>query len=351
MNPFRAAPACRAPGRIVPMILAGWLCLWAGQLQAGEARGPLRVANAFPPYLMFLTPAPHPAGLPSPGQIEMDLALDYAAVFVNRRSDAGAALLDMEMGLVTFSGNLGIADRLALGWRIPFAHMDGGFLDPFLDDLHEAFGLDNYGRESRPDNTFGYEMRSGDALWLTGKSGGFHPTDMSLSVAYGLLDHRETDLGALTASLAWHLKLPVGDVDHGLGSGKWDHGFSLAATADMGNWHLHLSPGWFLLASPDTPEPGFPVDSILSFFLGCEYAMNPDLSLLAQIDFHTAPFHGTRIRELDEESMQLAVGMVMSLSQRWAMELAFCEDLMPAVPDFTIHLGLRFTPRGPGRIP
>ena len=300
--------------------------------------GPLHVKNRFPLYFIFLTPRPAAAHVPSEAELQTEMSVDYSAVYFNHANSQWDFLTDMEITTVDLALAYGLSPRMAIKLEMPLIGMSGGFLDGFLKNYHDALGLPNYGREERPKNLFGYHVSKQGQTWIEGDSGGFRLADITLSLQYQLT--RPTSKSAFDASLLSRIKLPVGDVDRGLGSGHFDYGLYLPMQWSRRAWTFYLMPGLALLSDPDSPGPDVSARDSYSLFAGIGYAYTSRLNLLVQLNYFTSPIERTGIGELDGGGLELALGFQYALERNWALEFAFCEDLTRAAPDFNLHLGL-----------
>lgn len=318
-----------------------FLCLTVNAL-AGYEKGPLHVRNQFPPHLMFLTPQPDSPNVVPEDRFKFSLSADYSSVFVNETSANWSALIDMEMTVLDVSLEYGMMEYLTLSLDIPLVSMGGGFLDGFLEDYHDTFGFPNYGREKRPKNEFAYSLRKNRQEWFSAESGGLHLADGSISAKLSLVDE-ETGLfqkarfSSTSVSLAYTLKIPVGDEDRGFSSGGPDHGFSVLSQFRFSSFALYLNPSVIFLSDPQTSGPDISVNTIFGIFAGGEYALSDSWTLAAQLNYYTSPFENTGISQLDDDSLELGLGFTCELTPAMSLEFAFCEDLTHSVPDFNIH--------------
>jgi hypothetical protein len=92
----------------------------------------------------------------------------------------------------------------------------------------------------------------------------------------------------------------------------------------------------FLTPEPDTPNLIGTGQWLVSF--NADYT---SVYINEQSSFMTAPLSHTKIPPLDQNSLELALGVSYSVSNRLVFEFAFCEDLTRTAPDFTVHGGLR----------
>lgn len=324
-----------------------FLCIFLGfPAMAGAApgRGPLRVSNYYPPHLMFLMPAPAAPWDGEAGNWELDFAVGYAASFINEDSDRWRTVIDLEMTVLEFGLTLGLTNRFSVGADVRFASMSGGFLDGFLEDFHDAFGLPDYGRSQRPDNEFLYYVEKDGEQWFESEFGGMHPVDSSVSAEYLLTDRGDPRApgGRFTAALSYALKLPVGDETAGFGSGKLDHRVALPLRWTADPFALYLVPAFSLLSDPDTLGADVEVLNVIGTFLGAEWAFARNWSALAGLNFYTSPFENTGIGQFDDDSLQLDVGFIWNPAPDARLELSFSEDLTRPAPDFSLRMGLGY---------
>lgn len=309
---------------------------------AAPGQGPLRIRNYHPPHLMFLMPVPAAPWDGKAGDWELTPGVAYAASFVNEDSEGWRTVIDLEMTVLEFGLTAGLSRRLSLGAEVRFASMSGGFLDGFLEDFHDAFGLPNYGRDQRPENEFLYFIEKDGEQWLESEFGGMHPVDPSLSLEYRLTDHGEPRApgGRFTASLSYALKLPLGDETAGFGSGQLDHRVAVPLRWIGDPFALYLVPSFSILSDPDTLGADIRVRNVFGTYVSAEWAFARHWSVLAGLNFYTSPFEATGIEQFDDDSFQLDVGMIWSPAPDLRWEFSFSEDLARPAPDFALRLGL-----------
>lgn len=321
------------------LILLFSFSVFSTTICSAKGMGPLHAINRVPTHLMFLTPVPTAPADPAYGRLQTELDIDYARIFFSNRSTHWQTLADMEMTVVTFSLEYQLSRRFWIGAGIPIAGMNSGILDDFVEGFHETFGLPNNNRCGRSKNEFGYLLRKDGRDWISAKSGGFHLADSRVSLRMALL--RNTSNLPLNIDLQYLLKLPLGSADAGFGSGRFDHGLFLPMQLNSAPWSIYFMPGWILPAPPDTLGADVAVNPMGAAFLGVEYAPSPGLSLLGQVNFYTSPLETTGIRQLDQDSMELVLGISGQITSGTVLEMAFSEDLTRNAPDFSVHIGMK----------
>lgn len=307
--------------------------------QAGQE--PIPTQNRFPLSFLFLTPRPTSAQLPDPGSIHTAAALEYSSVFMEESNDHWELLADMEITVVELSITYGISSQLAIRLDAPVASMDHGFMDGFLAGYHAALGLNNYGREDRPDNDFAYHINKNSQPWVESEAGGWHLTDITVSVQSPLF------------SMAWppkwksaflsSLKLPTGDAKLGYGSGNVDLGLFLPSHWRLDNWSFFLMPGVIYHGDPDTLGAHVSAQNSFSFFVGTSYEYNEKWCWLGQIGYMSTSIEKTSISKIDDGAYGLTIGVRRTFNRQYNIEFAFTEDIFTrAAPDFNMRVGLNY---------
>jgi hypothetical protein len=303
--------------------------------------GPLQTSNRFPLHLLFLKPRPVPAQLPSRGDMESTLALEYSNTFFDYQNSRWNVLMDMEMLVADLSLVYGLTSKMAVRLDLPFVSMDGGFLDGFLENFHDAIGTSNYGREKRPKNTFEYRVTKDGRLWVQGDDGSVQMADVTVSTQIELFKLRNSP--KMAGSLLLSLKLPTGDSTRGLGSGQFDAGVYLPMQWSADQWSFFAMPGVAFIGDPDTQGAGIAACNSFSLFGGVAYDYSQNTTWLVQLNYYTSPLEETGLNALDKGALELDIGFHHRLAEHWLIEFAFCEDLTLALPDFNVRLGLRWT--------
>jgi hypothetical protein len=317
-----------------------WMSIqWLDTVHCTEL-GPLRAQQRYPLYIMFLTPEPDSPRLIEKRQFITSISLDYTSIYIDETSQEWSALMDMEMTVIDLSLTYGITNHLNVSLSIPWISQNGGFLDGPLETYHDFFGFPNYGRENGPVNKFGYHISVDGDDWFGARSGGLHLGESVVSVKMQLTDSGRRQ--GLSSSLLASLKIPTGDEDHGFGSGRYDQSLVLLNQFRMSPFVLYLNPGLVFLSDPETHGADIHVNDMITLLAGIEYKANETLSLMGQLNFVTSPFHNTGIEQMDQDSLELALGFAVWVSHDVIFEFAFSEDLTRTAPDFTVHGSLRY---------
>jgi hypothetical protein len=173
---------------------------------------PLRHHNPF--LQIYGLPAFQTAAVASPGGFVVGMSFDIMNDADDTESDTEQLIIDGETTTVALSVRRRILDRLELGIDVPYVRHSGGFLDGFIKDWHDLFGLSNARREGPEDQLRHSYVSNGTTLaGLDSSVSGIGDIQLSAAVPFSRVTVRAS------------VKLPTGDPDKLTGSGAAD--FSL----------------------------------------------------------------------------------------------------------------------------
>ncbi|MER3423335.1 MAG: hypothetical protein C4293_09035 [Nitrospiraceae bacterium] len=140
-----------------------------------------------------------------------------------------------------------------------------------------------------------------------------------------------------TVSLRVAVKVPSGDSRQFFGSGHTDLGIGLAAEKKVaerwilyGNWN-----GIF----PTGDIAGLTLQPAFSSIVAVEYLWSTRLSLVAQFDYFSSPFHNTGTRILDNGVTEVTAGFNYRLRQNLLWQVYGVENvdfITGSAADFTL---------------
>jgi hypothetical protein len=276
--------------------------------------------------------------LPLPSDTRLDAGAAVSATLLvsntlNVESNSHESLLvDGESDAYDFTYD----NRLAPGWRyrftLPVIHDSGGILDSVIDTWHEMLGFSRGNRPFYPKRLIDYSY-SGE-----GKVS---------------LDHPQTSIGDIAADVGWYaaddarrtvslwggLKAPTGSVADLTSDGAWDGALWAHAAIRWPRWQLAAEIG---VAQPFGDElfAGMAHRSSEFARFAATRVAGPLWSLRAQLDGQTGHVAGSDLRLLGP-SLQLTVGAVRRLGNRWRVQMGFAEDVaVNTAPDITFFLGI-----------
>lgn len=319
-------------------------------MQAPELRGPLPVRNQHPAQLTVMHLDPAGAGVLAAGATAVRTDFAYTSLFLFGGGPQGSWQMDGELLRAAVDAKLGLGAGLQLGLQLPFAHTSGGFLDSFIIDYHELFGLPDQDRSSNPRDQFLVEAgQGGQTVWSMDRSSA-ELLDVPVHVAWQVLPPTERALGL---TLRAGVELPTGDPRAGYGNGQLDAAFGVIGEYRFGGVGCTAQVQHTLAGTPaPSRSVGFRFEDVTSAGLGFELPVRDDLNLLVQAEWETSTLRNIDARLASRDQVLLWVGGRWSPSPRWSLEVGFAEDLVAkASPDFTAWVGMEWRLGGAGSKP
>lgn len=297
---------------------------------------PLQTRNEAALSRFALLPTLGETRLAPPSGPVLGAQLDLTNEFYLEPAGRETVRLDGETLNLQLQAHQRFGEHWELGVRASLLDLGGGFMDSFIENWHDWFGLPNGSREQRPQDEYRYQiLRDGEVL-IDRRDRSTGLGDTQVLVGYQAREGR-----------VWRaaLKLPTGKADR-LTGGSW----GLAAWvdqvlpfADAGRWRGQLSLG---AAAQETVGALDAFQRPAQAFgqLALQVQLWGPLSGLGQLYAHSALYEGLE-SDVADPGLQLALGGRWTVNANWAVDLAFQEDLIVnASPDFSLLLGLRYRP-------
>ncbi len=338
---------------MISSFIFGILCLFllciSDPAQARDITA-LQVRNQNPFVQIFGIPPTGRAVVLPQGRFEASMGMNISSHnaasrdFQEPAADE-AILLDGETYRTVLELRYGLMDRLEIGGRFPYVMHRGGFLDDFVIDWHDLFGLPQGSRKTSPHDRLAFRYFRDGVFEFNLDENAQGPGDVGLFAVWQLLQSE--------ARVPWDialrvdLELPTGDSDHLLGSGSTDLAFSAAAArrgkTGWGDLLLFGSAGLLVMTDGDIlPDQQRNFAGFGMMGVGLRPWSQVDFKL--QMDAHTAIYEDTDLDPLGSPSVQLALGGTLHFSEKTTLDLAVIEDIaVETAPDVTFHLLLRRT--------
>lgn len=295
--------------------------------------GPLQVKNQFPLFLTVDSPRLESAST----QTSFTAGFSYSSVYLVHSSASWMVNLDMEVADLDLRYKKNIPGLFELGIEVPFLSFSSGFMDDFLKGYHNAFGFSDYGRSSRPENDFLYEVRYNGNPVIRGRDGRIGLGDIRLSAK------REIWSGDPVVSLRAEIELPTGDASAGFGSGDFDTGLALLVNKRLGEKFMSYANIGVVFPGKLKAERDIDMKTFLYGGAAIEAGPWRRFSFLGQILFQGSPLPRTSIPQVDRTAALLSFGARYSVRKN-SLELSFTEDPNTAgAPDFTVNLTYKRT--------
>lgn len=243
--------------------------------------------------------------------------------------------LDMEVTELNLRLKKNIKDFLEVGVDIPIVSFSSGFMDGFINSYHETFGFPDYGRSSRPDNEFLYDLRRDGAPVVDGRGGRITIGDIRLSLKKPIL------YGDPAISIKGDLEFPTGDAKDGYGNGSIDAGIAILFDKNLGSKvKTYVNVG---AVFPGDLKGHKTVDlrEYLYGGAGIEAHLLKNFNVLVQVLMQGSPYPETDIAAIDRPAVLLSLGGRYIFGKN-SLELSFTEDTNTSgAPDFTLNFSYK----------
>jgi hypothetical protein len=218
-------------------------------------------------------------------------------------------MIDMEMIRSTMELKYGIFPWIEIGVSIPFVYGYGGALDHTILEVENLFDQERHLRREESDfgrtNEYTFDVRNNGKTFIGGKERSSGLGDVALRVKGKILEEGNLVPGV---SARFLVKIPTGDEDRALGSGKADYGVGLLFQKTFKRAVTYLNtdvifPGQAYKQEDITLRP------FIDIMLGGEYKLNERLSALMQLSYITRPFENTGIAMLSGVIWDVVLGL------------------------------------------
>ncbi len=318
-------------------------CLYSASAVCWEST-PFYAFNQNPLIQIFGLPSLGDARVIAPGRTEVQLTFETANHFSEGTNVNEELLFDGETHRTTFIWRYGLKPNIEAGLELPYVSHGAGFLDHFIEDWHDFFGLSQGGRDTSAANRFHFLYRrlGVDEINLSQRRAGLG--DARLTGAYQWRRGDDTGHDIVLRGL---VKLPTGDAPGLLGSGAADTALWVSArcgeTVCRGNWRWHAGGGLLWLGAGDvllTQQRR----AVLFGGAGAAWQALPGIVLQAELNGHGPFYSESALKQLNATGAQLLLGATWQLSQYSALDIAVSEDIaVTTAPDVSILIRWRLT--------
>lgn len=296
--------------------------------------------NPFIQIYSIPSPASHPA--PAPRHWAWRFGFDLASNAITETRPAGQSIvMDGETYRTSIALDYGLSEGLAVGITAPLVAHSGGFLDEFVQDWHDLFGLSNERRGDFEDNSLDYSYVDHGADVFVLRERGRGLGDVRLTADWRLQAAPDAARSLVFRS---GLKLPTGSSNTLRGSGSTDVSLQLLSTDRQTLEGLGMTLSWMVgglwLGDGDVLEP-LREDVVAIGSIGISRPIWRDLSARLQLDGHSA-FYDSELRPLGASSVQLTFGGSIELARGQRIDFAMVQNLFTdTTPDLGIHVAWR----------
>lgn len=320
--------------RIASLSMLTWL---AGDVRADPVQ-PFRAQNLNPFVVGAGLPAAASPFLGDRTGKSAYVQLDMVNNSVARSREGESVIVDGETYRALVGFRYALAPRVELSAAIPWLAHSPGFLDNFISNWHEFFGLPNGERDGFAPEQLQYSYAArGRRNAMDQRNRGLG--DAQLSAAWQLAETAQKKAAALRATV----DLATGRAETLTGSGAREVAidftlghralFSQSRVSAFASTGILRSGNGAVLANLRRDWVTFGSASI-----GWEF--RPRLAVNAQIDAHT-PIFSSELTPLGGAGIQLTVGGQAQFSEYWRLDFAIGENLHTgATPDVVFHFAI-----------
>jgi hypothetical protein len=303
---------------------------------------PLYSFNQSPLVQIYGLPALGPAKVLDQDKVNVSVQLHAANNSTAASNSVESLVLDGETHRLTLVARQGLANGYEWGVELPYVSHSGGFMDNFIEDWHQTFGLPQGNRPNTPPNRINYRyIRNGAELVNVSRSTeGIG--DIRLAAAVQLARNP----GKRIVALRGNLKLPSGKSADLLGSGSTDLALWLSIAPDptTADALRGYGGGGILLMTDGDVLPNQQRNYVAFGNIGLSYRLFPSLTLSAQLDAHSSFYTGSDFRQLNANAVQGLLGASWEFAPGKNVGLSISEDLtIRASPDFVLNLSMSFS--------
>ena len=280
-------------------------------------------------------PHPEPAAVRDIGH-QLNAHLDVSSNFTNAGNGAESIVIDGETYRITLRGVFGLGNGWETGLELPVIKHSGGFLDSFIVQWHDFFGLPQLGRDQVANNQLRYQYQYGNQNRVDISAGDTGLGDVVLFAGKRLPV-------ALRTALRMQIKLPTGRPAGLFGSGGTDLALMLQSDYALNNdWRVYGGLGGAYLGRGEVlPE----LQREWAGFGNMGIVWQPADRVAFQVQFagQTPVYKDTDLHQLNDSAVQSTLGGTLKFADGWYLDLGVTEDewAYDVSPDISFHIRLR----------
>lgn len=293
--------------------------------------GPIEMQNQFPLALNHISLSPMSPDTIPEGALFLRGTYSVSNTYILAR---GSYSIDGEYRVANIAGRYGVSDRLDVGLDIPIIWRGGGYLDHFVDDFHQAFGMPRGDRPGRENDKFGNIGVNDDNTAFAITEEGTQIGDATVAARYSLRQS-ESNLSDLT--LVTSIRLPT-RTEASYGQDSVDLAGALVGATVHGRARYYWGAGYIYYG--DVTLDGLTYDRHHGEgFLGVEYLLNDRWAL--QVAFIGASPLTKQVKEFPGYSFYIDTGVTYRLTQNETLQLLLRENPahQDSTADFTVMVG------------
>lgn len=311
---------------------AAVLAIVMSGLAAPAAAAPFATFNQGALARGFALPALGETQVLRAGDSQRRTTFDLTSEYVLEERGSEELLADGESMRLALQYRRGFGESLEWGMEVPLLRVSGGFMDSFIEDWHEGFGLPNGGREMAPQDRYRYRYVRRGTTVLDQSDTGTTLGDVLLLGGWRWRDG---------VALRGLVKLPTGDEERFTGGNAGAAAWADAALpfGDDSALSGFVSAGVSLNARGEVlgeqRQTVVPLGGA-----GVSWRVLQQVDLAAQANAHGPLYSDSELDALSRPGVQLVFGGSYHGSSA-RVDLAFQEDLVTrSSPDFSVQLAV-----------
>jgi hypothetical protein len=304
---------------------------------------PFQASNQSPLLQIYGFPHDTGADIVPPGAFRVGLSIDTSSNYTVSSAIREQISLDGETCRTAVTTRFGVSPNFEAGIEIPYYVQGGGFLDGFIIDWHNTFGLPQGGRDTAPKNRINYSYRKDGVQKLRMDSSASGIGDISLTGGFSLYDVRESDHHDRLA-IKGSVKLPTGDSSYLFGSGSTDLSLQFCGSminySEWGSLGLYGSVGALAMTRSDLlRDQHKPLAGVGTFGFG--WGPASWISFKVQLNGNTALYRDSSLDEISKSAVMIMFGGALRFPEEYLLDIGVAEDIsVGTAPDVSFHLGL-----------
>lgn len=322
-------------------LLAGFALLAFPVAAADRALeiAPYATTNLSPFGILYGVPALGEARMLRPGRLHAELGVAAASHFEFSSRRGESIFVDGETHRLALRLRRGFAPGYEYTLELPYVSHQGGYLDGFIINWHEFFGLAQGGREgvARDQVLYTYTRDGVERVRLAEPAAGAGDVRIGLGLALSSAERTPVALRA-------ELKLPTGQSTRFTGSGAADLAIWLSGAAPFlgsDDWKVYGGGGIAFLGAgeilTELQRRRVPFGTA-----GIGWRALPQLAFKVQVDAHGPLYRDSRLAPLGRSVIQLGMGGSLRLGEESEFEFVVLEDItVGGAPDVTLRAALK----------
>lgn len=314
-------------------LVAGLMLGWGVKAHA-EGYGPFPTRNFQPIQLLVLGMFGDRAAVLKKGTLDLRIEMADTSTIFDDQTPPTTATMKFEQVRSGLFLRYGLTNQLEVGVEVPALYRYPGILGGMISQVERLTSGLAPARAALKNQGFVYNLTKNGRTLISGRNGDLGLGDITLFSKYQVLSESQ---GKPAVSLRLAVKAPSGDSGRFFGSGHTDVGFGLAVEKMVAaHWILYGNLNGIF---PTGSIAGLTLQPAMSGIVAAEYLWSPAVSLVAQFDYYSTPFHGTGTPVLDQGVTEVAAGFNYRLRNNLLWQVYGVENLdfiRGGAADFTL---------------